>query len=309
MEPVDHLILLGQSDAATKVFNLKPALDASTLPGRRQSLPSSDIRFQFARSSSGSVKRWRAYLPASASHCREPGNLSPVGTGMHFDARPWPWDPRMCVRLTVIAAIHPNTTPRRAIEIDGVRAPQQIRMHPTKREKSRGDDYRRSPTDRSAYEKSWPWRTKHHERVVIRHVDVRRIDGQNLDIAVGFDDVTIRIRLQVAVLARLSAQTLHGVHDVPALHEHGVAELLGPRRIFRHQVKHRRKREQREYARVPLQIIFTNRVGKRFAFELAVLIGPRGGLGDFVPIGGCRQDLCKQRIRIQRDAANEIFQL
>jgi len=39
-----------------------------------------------------------------------------------------------------------------------------------------------------------------------------------------------------------------------------------------------------------------------------VLVGPCGGLGDFGPIGGCRQDLCKQRIGIQRDAANEIFQ-
>jgi hypothetical protein len=56
MEPVDHLILLGQSAAAARVFNRKPALDASTLAGRLQILPSSDIRFQSARSSAGSVK-------------------------------------------------------------------------------------------------------------------------------------------------------------------------------------------------------------------------------------------------------------
>src|SRR5580700_1368217 len=196
----------------------------------------------------------------------EPGNLPVVKARMHFDARPRAPNPWMRVRMNIVAAIHPNTTPRRAIEIDGVRAPQKIRMHPSKREESRGDDHRRPPPNRSADEKSRGGRTKHHKRVVIGYIDVRRIDRQDLHIAVGFDDVTIRVRLQVAVLARLSAQTLHGVHDVPALHEHGVAELLGPRRIFRHQVKHRRKREQREYARVPLQIIFTNRVGKRFAF-------------------------------------------
>ncbi len=84
----------------------------------------------------------RASHRQKASNCREPGNLSLVRARMHFDARPRAPNPWMRVRMNVIAAIHPNTTPRRAIEIDGVRAPQKIRMHPSKREESRGDDQR-----------------------------------------------------------------------------------------------------------------------------------------------------------------------
>jgi hypothetical protein len=44
---------------------------------------------------------------------------------MHFDARSRTHDPRMRVRVNVIGAIHPNAAPRRAIEIDGVRAPHK----------------------------------------------------------------------------------------------------------------------------------------------------------------------------------------
>jgi hypothetical protein len=45
-----------QSGAAASVFNLKPALDVSTLAGLLHMPLSSDIRTQSARSSAGSLK-------------------------------------------------------------------------------------------------------------------------------------------------------------------------------------------------------------------------------------------------------------
>src|SRR6202034_4865316 len=102
-----------------------------------------------------------------------------MGAGVHFYARSCAPSPWMRVGMNVVAAIHPNTTPRRAIEIDGVRAPQKIRMHPSKREKSRGDDHRRPPPDRSANEKSRGGRAKHHERDGIGNIDLWRSDRQD----------------------------------------------------------------------------------------------------------------------------------
>jgi hypothetical protein len=140
-----------------------PPLVTRSVPVRRECRHNSFFCFTARRSSCAQA------VPS----CEVRGHLSPMDDRMHFDARSRTHDPRMRVRVNVIGAIHPNAAPRRAIEIDGVRAPHKIGMRPSEREKSPGDNYGRPPTDRCTYKKSRSGRTKHHQRVVIGDVDVR----------------------------------------------------------------------------------------------------------------------------------------
>jgi hypothetical protein len=43
--------------------------------------------------------------------------------------------------------------------------------------------------------------------------------------------------------------------------------------------------------------------------EITVLVGPLGGVGDLVPVGGCGEGLGEQRVRIEGDAVDELVEL
>jgi len=100
---------------------------------------------------------------------------------------------------------------------------------------------------------------------------------------------------------------LHGIHDILLLREEGVAELLRPVELLVHHRQHVGKRDQRFHARVPG--FFLDGLRDRIAFDVGMLLLPARRLHDFQRIGRGHEDLREQRIRIQRDRRDDLFQL
>ena len=147
------------------------------------------------------------------------------------------------------------------------------------------------------------------ERIVDRDVVEIGVEGMDLDVAALVDDIDIGVGGEVAVAVGLAAQALDGVHHVVALDEDGVAELAGPVGVAGHHVEHGREGQQREDAGVPGKVVGGNGGAEGIAMEVAVLVGPLGGVRDFVPVGGCGEGLGEQRIGIERDAIDELVEL
>ncbi len=106
--------------------------------------------------------------------------------------------------------------------------------------------------------------------------------GLNLEVSAVVDYVVVRIIGEVAVVLGLVAHALNGVHDVLALSENGVAQLAGPAWVLRHHVEDRREGQQRENAGVEVEIVSLDGRTERIAGNVGMLVGPVGGVGDFV---------------------------
>ncbi len=182
-------------------------------------------------------------------------------------------------------------------------------MRPSPRKESHSYHDGRIPADRAGdYKPGTRWR-KYDKRIVDGNVDVSRIDRQDFNIGPGFDDGTVRIRSQIAIFPCLFTQPLNSIHDLGALRQNCVTQLFGPGAILGHHVQDRREWEQRQYARVPLQIVGADCICQCISPEVAVLVRPRRSLGNFVPECGCREYLCQQGIGIKRDSGDEVFEL
>jgi hypothetical protein len=78
---------------------------------------------------------------------------------------------------------------------------------------------------------------------------------------------------------------LYGVHDVVALNEDGVAEVAGPLGVAGHHVEDRGKGQEGQEARIPGEIVSLDGLCEGVSGQVGVLLGPGGGVGDFLPEG------------------------
>src|SRR5271170_2793671 len=119
-------------------------------------------------------------------------------------------------------------------------APAETSGAPSPGSEEAADADAETKTDRAANKEAWARRGVHDERVVGWDDDKGRTHRFNFDVrSAGHDDLLIGA--QVAVVTRLSAHTLDGVHDILALRQNGVAQVIGPVRVRGHFVEHVRK--------------------------------------------------------------------
>src|SRR3984957_8740632 len=140
-----------------------------------------------------------------------------------FETRPWIPHPRVRIRMNVVAAVSPSSSPRRRVEINAVRAPTEVRMRPSPREERRGDHDGRAETNGPADEKSRRRRPVHDEWIVSRNVDVSRIRRQNFDVVIAIDDIVVGTAAQISVTVCLLPLALYCVHHIRTLREYRVA--------------------------------------------------------------------------------------
>ena len=95
-----------------------------------------------------------------------------------------------------------------------------------------------------------------------------------------------------------STLALHGVHYVRALNENGVAESVIPLGIARHHVENRGEGQESEDAGVPGKIVSLHGLGEGVPIEVAVLLGPGGGVGNLIGEGGGGENLGQEGIGV-----------
>ena len=103
--------------------------------------------------------------------------------------------------------------------------------------RSRNRDCGSESHSRADY-KAWPRASKHDDRIIIGHIEHRRIERSYLNEASGLDHIHVAVRRQISIAARLLPHPLHSIHDLRALAKNGVTKLLGPCRLSRHHVEH-----------------------------------------------------------------------
>ena len=81
-----------------------------------------------------------------------------------------------------------------------------------------------------------------------------------------------------------TALALDCVHDLVALAEDGVAEGAGPLDVSGHGVEYG-GRAGGQGRLDPEEVVGTDGTGEGVAGEARVLLGPRGGVSDLVPVG------------------------
>ncbi|CAB3884640.1 hypothetical protein LMG3482_03477 [Achromobacter deleyi] len=132
-----------------------------------------------------------------------------------------------------------------------------------------------------------------HGWVVTGHVDhlrIGRLDHHHgLAARIAGGDLLLRRALEVAGLAGLGPQPLHGIHDVVGLRQEGIAHRFHPGGLAAHQVHHRWKGDQRLDAGVPG--FGFDGLGGGVARQIGVRGGPLRGRGDVVGVGGPHQHL------------------
>ena len=164
--------------------------------------------------------------------------------------------------------------------IDAVGVPVEVDIQPDT------DGVGRSPGESTIS------RVNHH-RIVIRHVEILRLLGPDLDVAAVIDYLHLRIALQIARGLRFGAETLHRCHHIVALVDVCLAQSGGPIQLIGHHVQCGRVMRDGFHAHVPGLAVDVAGIG----------IGAHKPRGFVDLVGKCRshQKLCEQRIRVERD--------
>src|SRR5262245_2939252 len=159
--------------------------------------------------------------------------------------------------------------------------------------------------------------TVHRRRLVLRDVDhlrIRRLDGDHLRTARTArtarrlaDDGLLRRRLEVAGVVRLGAQALCCVHQLVALRQERVAQVLRPFQIVRHAVQDVGEDREGFHAWVPVEL--RQRLVQVRTLERQVLLTPPVRLDDLERIRGGDQHLGEDVVRIERDRRDHLLEL
>src|SRR5271170_3453857 len=156
-------------------------------------------------------------------------------------------------------------------------APAETSGAPSPGSEEAADADAETKTDRAANKEARTRRGVHDERVVGWDDDKGRTYRFNFNVrSTGHDDLLIGA--QVAVVTRLSAHALDGVHDILALRQNGVAQIVGPIQVRGHFAKYVRKRKQRLNARIPGKLVVRDGLREFLACEVVMLIGPASGI-------------------------------
>jgi hypothetical protein len=147
----------------------------------------------------------------------------------------WPRD----IRVNVSSAVNPSTVPGSAINDDGVFTPSESGVTPTPRGERGPDDDSRTPPYGPSNEESRPWACVNHQGIIVGHVVIAGCDRNDLDRARTNDVHTlILIRAEITIAVGFLSHTLDGIHDIPALYEYSVSELLSPPHVSGHLIEH-----------------------------------------------------------------------
>src|SRR5262245_51784112 len=154
-------------------------------------------------------------------------------------------------------------------------------------------------------------RAVHDRRVVRRDVDYLRIRRLDLDdrraaLLLG-GDVLLLARLEVAGRLCLRSQPLYRIQHVLLLREKGVAQLRGHIELLVQHLESLWERRERLHTRVPLLLF--QRVLQRLVLQVGIRLRPACSLDDLQRIGRCHQHLSYQRVGIERDGRDELFEL
>ena len=191
----------------------------------------------------------------------------------------------MLVGVNVDAAVVEGAAPGAVVDEDGVAAPTEACTVPAEDSEGGADGDGRAEADGGAADEAGSWGVKDDCGIVDGHVVVGRIDGLNLDVAIVVDDVVVGVGGEVAVVVCFLTLALDGVHDSITLAENRVAQGPGPLRVARHCVEHGGEGQECQDAGVPWEIVGLDGLGEGVAGEVAVLLGPGGGVWDLVPEG------------------------
>ena len=126
------------------------------------------------------------------------------------------------------------------------------------------------------------------------------------DRLLGGCDRLLRGRLENAVLLRLGAKLLDDVGDVLGLVDFGVAEVRRPVEIRAHHLDDVRKARERLYRRIPILVVDPGIIV--VGDEGLVLVKPALRLDDLHRVGAGGQELREQRVGIERDRGEQLFE-
>ena len=152
-------------------------------------------------------------------------------------------------------------------------------------------------------------RTVDHCRIIRRNVGVLRINWLNDDHLFGRSaalrwngpgfDYLLRVGFQSTLSLRFHSHPLHRIHHIGLLGDECVPQVCGPLNVESHSLKSFRNYCERLDARIPG--LLCHRIGKCFVLQIGVVGHPLLKLDDFQGIGGRREDVGQQRIRIKSD--------
>src|SRR5262249_55006165 len=154
----------------------------------------------------------------------------------------------------------------------------------------------------------------HRRRAVLRNVHPLRIgglDGDDRLLRVARcrlpDDGLLGRRLERPRVVRLASQHLRRVHELRALAEEGVAQILRPLEVVRHAVQHVGHGDERFDARIP--VLLLQRLLQLVALQVGVGLPPAIRLDDLQRIGGGDADLREDVVGIERDGRDHLLEL
>ena len=146
--------------------------------------------------------------------------------------------------------------------------------------------------------------TINNGRVITRHINDLRVGGLNDDRgAITTGNRLLRTGLERARLLGFGAQRLDRVHHIGLLRQHSVTQLLRPAQLRAHHLQHRRERNKRLHAGIP--VLLLQRLIQRVALQTAIRLLPVRRFTHFQRIGRGHQHLRHQRIGIQRNRRHQ----
>jgi len=211
------------------------------------------------------------------------------------------------IGMRVDGAVVPASLPNVLIDEDAVGIPREPIYAPAPGAKGRADGDAETEIDCAADEESRARTIENDGRVIVGDADEGRIYGQDFDVRSTTDD-HLRVAAEISKIAGLAAHALNGVHDIWLLREECVTEIGGPAHIRSHHVEDGRERQQSLHARIPRQAVFGDGASHLVTAQVVVLIGPTGGIGDFVGKRGGGENLGEQGIGVERDARNHAVE-
>ena len=146
-------------------------------------------------------------------------------------------------------------------------------------------------------------------RIIVRNIDDVGPGRLDHDLLILGRDRLLRCRSERTGGLRTLAQALNGVHDIRLLREKGVAELLGPLQIAVHHAQELRKRNERFDARIPGLLLQRRRQYVALKRRVGGSLQPAVRLDNLERVGRGHQDLCNQRIGVERNRCHQPIDL
>ena len=152
-----------------------------------------------------------------------------------------------------------------------------------------------------------PPRSIDNYRIVARHINDFGICRFDLDGLAFGNHLHLFSRLEIAGSRGLLPQFLNGIHDIGLLGQESYTQPLCPRLLLSHHVEDLRKGRQRLHAQVPVHLVQS--VVERVSLKVRVCLHPAVRFRNLIRVGRRYEDLCEQRIGIQRDRRKHLVHL